>query len=233
MRANYVLIDYENVQASSLELLVEPHFYLRVFLGPNNTKLPTELAVAVHRLRERADYIQLETPGANALDFHIAYYLGQLASADPTGFFHIISRDKGFDPLLKHLKSKGIFALRSESIEDMPCFKAPCKASPKPDRLLVAVPTEQTSQPAKKRPVIKESVPNDQVIEVVIADLLGRKASKPKTIKTLLSTIHSKVGKSTPIEQIENIYATLRQQGYVKESGKNVSYSLPKAAHGA
>ena len=149
MRANYVLIDYENVQASSLELLVEPHFYLRVFLGPNNTKLPTELAVAVHRLRERADYIQLETPGANALDFHIAYYLGQLASADPTGFFHIISRDKGFDPLLKHLKSKGIFALRSESIEDMPCFKAPCKASPKLDRLLVAVPSEQTSQPAK------------------------------------------------------------------------------------
>lgn len=57
MRINYVLIDYENVQASSLALLSEPHFCLRVFLGPNNTRLPTELAVSVHRLGQRADYI--------------------------------------------------------------------------------------------------------------------------------------------------------------------------------
>ncbi|MGK9065626.1 PIN domain-containing protein [Stutzerimonas chloritidismutans] len=228
MRANYVLIDYENVQASSLERLIEPHFHLRVFLGPNNTRLPTELAVAVHRLRERADYILLDTPGANALDFHIAYYLGQLASADPTGFFHIISRDKGFDPLLKHLKNRGISALRSASIEDMPCFKALCKASVQPDRALVAVTHEPKPQPVQKT-LIKEPVSNDLVVKAVIADLIGRKASKPKTIKTLLSTIHSKVGKSTPIEKVESIYATLRQHGYVKESGKNVSYSLPTA----
>jgi len=226
MRTNYVLIDYENVQASSLALLSEPHFYLRVFLGPNNTRLPTELAVSVHRLGQRADYIQLDTPGANALDFHIAYYLGQLANADPSGFYHIISRDKGFDPLLKHLKSKGIFALRSESIEEMPCFKTPGEAPPKP----VSPPPKPKPQATPKAPA---PAAEDPVVKAVVADLIGRKTSKPKTTKTLLNTIHSKVGKSTPIKEIEQIYATLRKRGYVKENGKNVSYSLPKATQGA
>jgi len=229
MRTNYVLIDYENVQASSLDLLSAPHFCVKVFLGPNNTKLPTELAVAVHRLRERADYIQLDTPGTNALDFHIAYYLGQLASTDPTGFFHVISKDKGFDPLLKHLKSKGIFALRSQSIEQMPCFKAVGETPHAPSQIKSDEPQKPKSQPAPKASV-KKPAPNDNVVKAVIADLIGRKASKPKTTKTLLNTIHSKVGKATPIKEIERIYATLCQLGYVKESGNTVSYSFPKSA---
>lgn len=122
MRTNYVLIDYENLQVDSLELLQPEHFKLRIFLGPNNTKLPSELAIAAYRLHDRADYIQLETPGKNALDFHLAYYLGRLAFEEPAAYFHIISGDKGFDPLIKHLKGKGISAARSESIEGLPCF---------------------------------------------------------------------------------------------------------------
>jgi hypothetical protein len=104
LKTNYVLIDYENVQVKSLALLKDGQFRVRVFLGPNNTKLPVELVLAMQELGDRAEYIVLETPGANALDFHIAYYLGVLASSDPLGFFHIISKDTGFDPLIKHLE---------------------------------------------------------------------------------------------------------------------------------
>ncbi len=42
MKTNYVLIDYENVQVQSLALLKGGEFQVRVFLGPNNTKLPVE-----------------------------------------------------------------------------------------------------------------------------------------------------------------------------------------------
>lgn len=229
MRTNYVLIDYENVQASSLDLLSAPHFRLKVFLGPNNTRLPTELAVAVHRLGERADYIQLDTPGTNALDFHIAYYLGQLTSTDLAGFFHVISRDKGFDPLLKHLKNKGIFALRSESIEQMPCFKTGCGLPQPTGNVKVDEPQKPKPQSAPKASP-KNPTPNDNLVKAVVADLIARKESKPKTTKTLRNTIHSKVGKLTPMKEIDRIYATLRQLGYVKESGSSVSYALPKSA---
>ncbi|MCO6059244.1 PIN domain-containing protein [Pseudomonas sp. MOB-449] len=220
MRTNYVLIDYENLPVDSLELLQPEHFRLRIFLGPNNTKLPSELAIAVHRLHDRADYIQLETPGKNALDFHIAYYLGRLALKEPTAYFHIISADKGFDPLIKHLKGKGISAARSESIEDLPCFKSPAIVS-------AAVPKPEPVKPAQveaKKPL------DDATIKLVVADLIARKAAKPRTIKTLLNTIHAKVGKTTAITEIEGIYKVLRQRGYVKESGTKVSYALPQGA---
>ncbi|NJM12255.1 MAG: hypothetical protein HC889_10560 [Synechococcaceae cyanobacterium SM1_2_3] len=110
MKTNYVLVDYENVQVQSLSLLKGDHFHVRVFLGPNNTKLPVDLVLAMQELGERAEYVVLETSGRNALDFHIAYYLGALASAEPSGFFHIISGDTGFDPLIQHLKKKENFS---------------------------------------------------------------------------------------------------------------------------
>ncbi|MFK4135327.1 PIN domain-containing protein [Pseudomonas luteola] len=217
MRTNYVLIDYENVQAQTLALLQPQHFKLRIFLGPNNTKLPTELVVSVQRLHDRAEYIQLDTPGTNALDFHIAYYLGALSIEDPTAYFHVISRDKGFDPLIKHLKAKGIGVSRSEAVAEMPCFKAPVPTS----AAIKKEPAKQVNNEQKK-PV------EDSTIKLVIADLVARKASRPRTIKTLMNTIHAKVGKSTAASEIEEIYKTLCQRGYVNESGEKVSYGLPK-----
>lgn len=220
MRTNYVLVDYENLQIQSLELLQAPHFKLLMFLGPNNTKLPTELVVAVQRLHERAEYVQLDTPGHNALDFHITFYLGTLAAKDPGGYFHIISRDKGFDSLIKHLKAKGISAARSESIGDMPCYK-PLAAIPVAK---VAVVPEKTTTPTASTPR------SDQTIKQVVADLIARKASRPRTIKTLMSTIHAKVGKTKPISEIEGIYRALRERGYVRENGVKVTYQLPQSA---
>ena len=125
MRTNYVLIDFESVQPKSLSLLTAEHFRVYVFIGPTNAKLPRDVVLSVHAFGGRAEYVELETAGPNALDFHLAYYLGKLTSTDPSGFFHIISKDKGFDPLVLHLKGKDVLSARSESIEEMPCFKQP------------------------------------------------------------------------------------------------------------
>lgn len=224
MRVNYVFIDYENVQATSLRLLQPEHFKLRVFLGPNNSKLPTDLVTAIHRLHDRAEYIQMDTPGANALDFHITYYLGVLSAADPVGYYHIISKDKGFDPLIKHLKSKGLTVVRSESIEQMPCFAATL-ATPNPPKPAPSQPKKP--EPANASPSKPADKNQDTLIKLVVADLIARKASKPRTIKTLMNTIHSKVGKERALSEIEQIYKVLRQRGLVKEAGTKVSYALP------
>jgi len=40
MRTNYVLIDFESVQTTSLELLTKEHFKVIVFVGANQGKLP-------------------------------------------------------------------------------------------------------------------------------------------------------------------------------------------------
>src|SRR5688572_26527427 len=130
MRTNVVLIDFESVQPDSLAPLGEDHFKVLVFVGSSQSKLPFEVAASLQQLGERAEYIKISGNGPNALDFHIAYYLGQLAAADSTAYFHIISKDTGFDPLIQHLKSKGVFAGRVKSIAEIPLVKVASAKSP-------------------------------------------------------------------------------------------------------
>ncbi|MBV6449100.1 MAG: hypothetical protein FCKEOINB_02830 [Nitrosomonas sp.] len=220
LKTNYILIDYENVQAKSLALLKGEQFQVRIFLGPGNTKLPVELVLAMHELGERADYVILETPGANALDFHIAYYLGILAANDPTGFFHIISKDTGFDPLIKHMKAKKVYAVRSISIEQIPCFKTSVINSDSTKNNSAAVDQKNSS--------VKTSI--NELIKIMAEDLIRRKTSKPGTPKTLMNTIQAKCGKDTLAADIEAVYQGLMSRGYIKVNGAKISYDLPATA---
>lgn len=215
MRANYVLIDFENVHVRSLDLLDGEHFRVTVFLGPKNTKLPVDLVLAMQSLGERGEYVSLEASGTNALDFHIAFHLGRLASADPQGFFHIISKDTGFDPLVEHLKARKIFSARSASIEDMPCFKA-----------ATAVQTAKTVAGPLLSPT-SETQSFETLWRLALNHLTATKASKPAKTSTLHSTIHAKLGKNLPASTIDVVCSELVKRGYVRVSGSAVTYALP------
>jgi hypothetical protein len=130
-RTNYVLIDYESVQPSQLELLNRDGFIAYVFVGKAQTRLSFETVSAIQDLGERAKYIKISGAGPNALDFHIAFYIGQIGATDPDAFFHIISKDKGFDPLIEHLRERKVFSVRSETIEEIPIIRASTAKTPK------------------------------------------------------------------------------------------------------
>jgi hypothetical protein len=196
VRTNYVLVDLENVQPDSLDELAHDHFKLLVFVGANQTKLPFELAASLQRLGPQAEYVKISGNGSNALDFHIAYYIGQLAAANPTAYFHIISKDTGFDPLVQHLKTKKVFAGRVKAIADIPLIKA-----------------SNSKSPAER-------------IEVVLAKLQQLKASKPRTVATLSSTIASLFQKQLPEQEVEALVQTLATQGHLSISGTKVTYTL-------
>ncbi|MCP9917361.1 PIN domain-containing protein [Cyanobium sp. ATX 6F1] len=130
-RTNYVLIDYESVQPSQLELLNRDGFVAYVFVGKVQTRLSFETVSAIQDLGERAKYIKISGAGPNALDFHIAFYIGQIGATDADAFFHIISKDKGFDPLIEHLRERKVFAVRSETIGEIPIIRASTAKTPK------------------------------------------------------------------------------------------------------
>ncbi len=211
MKKNYVLVDYENVQPKSLELLKPEHFSLRIFLGPTATRVPRGLATAMQPMGSRAEYVELEVSGPNALDFHIAYYLGRLTVAEPTAFFHVISKDHGFDPLIAHLKSQGIFAARSESIEQMPCFVTASAAA-------------AAAAPAKANAAAAGST---TLIDDVIANLVKRKSARPAKEKTLLNSIHNMIGKDQPIAGAEALLAALIKRKLISVANNKVQYKLP------
>ncbi len=123
MRINFVLVDFENIQPKNMSLLQGGPFKIKVFLGASQAKIPLEMARALQVFGADAEYIQIEGNGSNTLDFHIAYYIGRLAAEFPGSHFHIISKDAGFDPLIKHLKSLKISCQRSTSVEDIPLIR--------------------------------------------------------------------------------------------------------------
>lgn len=130
-RTNYVLIDYESVQPSQLERLNTDGFMVYVFVGKAQAKLSFETVSAIQDLGERARYIKISGIGPNALDFHIAFYIGNIGAREPNAFFHVISRDKGFDPLIEHLRERKIFLVRSETIGEIPIVRASTAKTPK------------------------------------------------------------------------------------------------------
>lgn len=58
----------------------EKLFRIFIFLGIHHTKLTLDLVLAMHSLQDRCSYAVLDAAGRNALDFHLAYYLGVLVN---------------------------------------------------------------------------------------------------------------------------------------------------------
>ena len=197
MRTNYVLVDYESVQPSSIAVLEQECFKVMIFVGEKQAKVGFELAAALQRLGPKAEYVKMAGSGTNALDFHIAFYIGRLSVTEPDAYFHIISKDTGFDPLVAHLKSKKILSARWEDVADIPLVKT-AAAKTASDKL-----------------------------EAVLANLRQRGASKPRTVKTLSSTIHALFQKSLSESELASLVKGLEASGVISLSGTKVSYALP------
>ena len=123
---NHVFVDYENVHEIDLAVIGRKCVTFTLLLGAKQSKLDVSLvekmignAASVHLLR-------LSSSGKNALDFALAFYLGKAATIDPTGCFHIVSKDTGFDPLIEHLRSRHINVRRYDDFSTL-TFQAPAK----------------------------------------------------------------------------------------------------------
>ncbi len=119
-RTNYVFVDFENVQETDWERIANKPVKVVLVLGEQQSKLPVAF---VKRLLRHANQVQLvETgrAGKNALDLVLAHYVGAIRVKDPEGYFHIVSKDKGFDALVGHLLDNGAFARRHASFSEIP-----------------------------------------------------------------------------------------------------------------
>ena len=227
MNTHCILVDYENVPVKSLALLQGEEFRICVFLGRTNSKIDSDLAVAMQKMGDRAQYVKLTSTGPNALDFHIAFYLGKLVTLHDDYHFHIISKDKGFDALIARLQDQKLFASRSSSIEEMPCFA----------HLMVSKPAEAVKPAPKVSPTpnvivaAKKStaVELEERVQLVIANLRGQTKARPAKLKTLINSIHARIGKSLPASAAEAVCKSLVDRKYVVVNGLKVTYKLPKA----
>jgi hypothetical protein len=199
---NHVFVDFENVHEVDHSVIGSKATSVTLFLGAKNTKLDVAL---VEKLLEHAASVQLvrlTSSGKNALDFTLAYYVGRAAITDPTGYFHIISKDAGFDPLIQHLKSRHIRARRHDDFTDLSFTGTP------------------------KATVTPPAPPSDSMTKV-LEHLRKNLTNRPKRKTTLASHLLAHLGKNSTEAEVTQLIEELIKAGSLTVGDKgSVSYNL-------
>ena len=198
MSTHYILIDYENVQPRNLEVLAKHPVNVFVFVGANQSRLPVDLVTAMQSMGDKGAYVRISGNGSNALDFHIAYYIGKFIGQGVSGRFSIISRDTGFDPLIRHLQEDNVLANRFRDLNGIPELK------------------------------IKNKLPIDEKIDAIVKKLNGQGQSRPRKEKTLANTINALFAKNLTGSELAELIDRLKQKGFVRISDDRIVYNLPK-----
>ncbi len=103
----HILIDYENIHPTAEQLNdLDKSCCIWLFLGANQQKnLSVDLTEALLHF-DKVKLIRIEKMGKNALDFYLAYYLGQITAIDDKATICILSKDSGYDVLVEHLQNQ-------------------------------------------------------------------------------------------------------------------------------
>lgn len=196
---NHIFVDFENVRAIDLSVIGSKAVDFTLLLGAKCSKLEVGL---VEKMLEHAASVQLVRLGAsgkNALDFTLAFYLGKAVTADPTGFFHIVSKDKGFDPLVEHLRSRHVKVRRHDDFSAL-SFSAPSNSNGQT--------AAQTSRPHDGQ--------QDDLFTRFREHLGKNKNNRPKRKKTLLSHLLALAGGSATESCVQEAISKLEKAGHIK-----------------
>lgn len=190
-----LLVDFENVQQVDLTRLDE-HFKVLIFVGSGQKSVPIELVTSAQRLGERVEWQRVEGNGSNALDFHIACHLGRVLEKAPNTHCIVLSKDKGFDPLLKHLNKTGLKCKRINSLLEL---------EPKST-------TSTSEEPNYKR-----------VFDLLSK---SEKKSRPRKRKTLSQHIASMFQKNISQAEVDRIIDILFANKLISESNNTITYDF-------
>jgi hypothetical protein len=152
----HVFVDYENMHELDLKLFGSEGVHLTLLLGPTQKKLD---AAVVEELLEHAAAVQLvrlTSVGRNAVDFALTYYLGRATALDPAGRFLIVTKDKGYDPLVEHLRSRSLDVWREANWGAPAAPAAPMQPPPAP-ALPVAQPERKPGPPPRPATILANS----------------------------------------------------------------------------
>ena len=197
MKQNHVLIDYENVQPDVATALAQPIFKVWVFVGAQQAKVKFDLLDLVQQKGPDARVIKMTSTGKNALDFHMSCYLGQLLTQEPDGYFHVVAKDTGMDPLLDHLREKGTKVWRWSDVFQIPIVKG------------------------------RSDEPEDDKLSRIVEYLVRRGPQRPATMKTLLGSAAALFNPKLEEAAVASLVEQLRANGVFEAVGSKLKYGLP------
>lgn len=248
----HVLLDYENVQPAEDELrtLIPGVSELWVFHGPHQRQVAKQFA----SFGDRMTLVPISKTGKNALDFHLSFYMGYIASRHPKARIVVVANDKGYEPMLAHAKELG-FAVRQQGharaafvgaeqkvpggvlrvaavLEEKAMVKKATPRKPAAKQASVAKPlavkkpaAKKTKLPAAKK-AVKASAPAKKPSQAVSAVRAanGSAAGSSATLKKLADSLR-KMGKARPTKMV-SLRRTLKALLGASASEESVTVAL-------
>jgi hypothetical protein len=215
MPESVLLVDYENIGKIDLGS-IPAGVRVPFFFGASQKSVPTEFLKAALRLGERFVPIDIEGQGKNALDFHIAFYLGEYLTRSPDTSCVILSKDKGFDPLIRHLVRRGFAVRRANSIAEALGARALPAAAPRgagaarPAAVRMAAQGDGGALLAEARQLLAGT----------------QKIRRPRKRKGLIAVLHSHFSKKVPESELQGLVDKLIARGELSESHGAITYHL-------
>jgi hypothetical protein len=177
-----LLIDFENVQEINLEQIERIDCKVYIFIGSSQNKLPFDLVRSAQRLGTRVEWIKIDGTGSNALDFHIAFFLGTQVSKNPNSQYLILSKDKGFDPLVRYVARQKVICRRITNVTEIEPTRQSRESSKEYQKVVANLSKiEKAKRPRNKR-TLKQHIKSiigkaatDEMLEQIVFRLIQEK----------------------------------------------------------
>lgn len=226
---NIFFVDSENVSDCWIQLFdyMSDDDRILVFYTDKSPHMSYANVIALKQSSIEPEFILCENGTDNALDFQLVTYLGAYTVKNPDDNLIIVSRDKGFDSVVRFWTDRGYQVCRKAPSIFHTLTKEVLEQKP----MLPAVPVSPASLP-----VIEASAPEESKTEKP-ADLLPIATPDPvipiapafEYDTEQLSTLLSCIGKGN-LSALHNILISIYGQekgSYIYGIVKNTSYEIP------
>jgi len=194
-----LLVDFENVQQVELTKL-DDNYRVIIFVGSDQKSVPFDLVTKAQKLGSRVEWQKIVGNGSNALDFFIACQLGRVFERSPRPECTVLSKDKGFDPLLRFLNEDGMKCRRISSLAELH------------HKTVAAVSVPATDDPKLRR----------------VVEVLGKleKRGRPRKRRTLSQCISAMFQKKIHQQEVDHLISAMLANGLISESSNAITYEF-------
>jgi len=208
-KSRLLLVDFENVQQVDLKRL-DDSYRIVIFVGTNQRSVPIDLVTNAQELGGRVEWQRIGGEGRNALDFFIAYYLGRVMEWAPKPESIVLSKDRGFDPLLKYLNAAGLKCRRINSLGELHAGHAVVAGK---------------AQPPKSE--ARGGAPEDKHVLRVV-ELLRKldKKARPRKRRTLSQSISAMFQKRLSKLEVDRTIEAMLAMKLISESNGVITYEF-------
>lgn len=202
---HHIFVDFENTQVTDLTLIHNKPMRVTLIVGEKQKHLPVSLVQQLLQYHSKVRLLETAASGKNALDLILAFHIGQASKLDTNGHFHIISKDKGFDALIKHLQQQKIVATRHDEFEHIPVFIAPKTETQT---------TPNAPSPSGQGTVMQSLIPTtpNEQITFLVERLRKATNNRPTRKDSLISYIDASFAKRLKDNDIHQLVQLLLQR---------------------